>query len=142
MLWAQPRPNGDSGATSLVTCRRCRSPTLLLVSDRLSQFSQPLPSRTIPRFNNCVAAVLLAETNPFGDLPGTPAGIKAAAEAFPIRSLSRSLPETSKIFHFCRQNVLSSTAAFPGLKTRFAEFMWSAWPRRRGVKHALHRGAI
>ena len=50
-----PRPNGDSGATSLVTCRRCRLPTLPLVRDRLSEFSQPLPSRTIPRFNNLVA---------------------------------------------------------------------------------------
>jgi hypothetical protein len=67
-----PRPNGDSGATSLGTCRRCRLPTLLLVSDRLSEFSQP---RTIRGFNNWLRLGLLAgKTNPFRRSPRTPVG--------------------------------------------------------------------
>ena len=43
MLWVQPPSHGDSGATSLVTCLRCRLPTSLPASDRLCEFSQPIP---------------------------------------------------------------------------------------------------
>jgi hypothetical protein len=87
MLRVQPRPNGDSGATSLVTCRRCRLPTLLLVRDRLSEFSQP---RTIPGFNNWLRLVLPAgKTNPFRRSPRTPVGdrtipVSAYADTRPL----------------------------------------------------------